>query len=436
MAEYNYKNMNPKYDDTRYKVNNAIIRMMNANPYLGVGYLIGNALGENYWGRKQNKTGNDTVDRFYKEHGIPKGSVGADATNGVYGTNNNSTVNEAMNEAGRSAGSMSPMERRAKTLTDMRDYLKSQGKTSGTVRPSEVAEWKAKNDILNSMSNGAEAAAARNLYPKTPAQNNQAGITVGNVGNGGGVTSVADAWSKMTNGSAYNYGGTPIANPTGARDLGNVIGVDANGVYGVRPAGSIGADANGVYGVGNAAPSVASFPTRPQAAPPAAIPYTAEQLAQIQAQGYSPEELRRMGAGSLVAPAAAAASAQGGGYVAPATGGNVTVAPGGNEVSPSSLAYGNEMRGLEGNVPGAMGVLNTIMEAAKNGIVPEDEAALADALRAADRYQMGASTRAGASNYNNRYGYSMPGGHDDSLTLEALYGRRPVKYDPDLYDKD
>ena len=56
MADTTYRNLNPKYDDTRYKVNNAIIRMMNANPTMGLGYLIGNAIGENYFGRKRAKT--------------------------------------------------------------------------------------------------------------------------------------------------------------------------------------------------------------------------------------------------------------------------------------------------------------------------------------------------------------------------------------------
>jgi hypothetical protein len=314
--------------------------MMNTNPALGIGYLIGNAMGENYWGKKRAKTEQDADKKFWDDY-MAKHGIGANE-NGVYGVNNNGAVNDL----GRSVGSMSPMERRAQIMTDMRDYLKSQGKTSGTVRPSEVAEWKARNNILNNMGN--------NNAPRTPQQNNTSGVTVGNVDNGGGVSSVADGWNRMANGSGYNPGNTTMFT-NGTRDLGNVIGADANGEFGrmaglhpgviidtargIYPAARPGTyidTSRGIYmdssqNTPSAAPQATTlagpgygdvlglkkdgvyFPmNRPNPAP---IPYTAEQLQQIQNYGgFTPEELQRMGAGELVAPAAQA-PAQGGGIL-------------------------------------------------------------------------------------------------------------------------
>jgi hypothetical protein len=77
MADVKYNGVQ-RGDDTRYKVNNNILRMMNANPALGIGYLIGNALGENYWGRRRAKTAQDT-------HNHVMNGIGADEKNGVTG---------------------------------------------------------------------------------------------------------------------------------------------------------------------------------------------------------------------------------------------------------------------------------------------------------------------------------------------------------------
>ena len=269
MADTTYRNLNPKYDDTRYKVNNSILRMMNTNPSLGIGYLIGNALGENYWGRKRAKTAAD-ADKNWN-----KGSIGADEKNGVTGVPS-------------SAGNRG------------NDYYTSMNKAF---------------DEYRNGNNGRVLYEGRSNAPRTPQQNNTSGVTVGNAGNGGGVTSVADAYNRMANGSGYNAGNTGLYT-NGVRNMGNVIGADANGVYGV-PTG-IGADANGVYGIptGGSAPSVANIPRSPQTkAPnpnPTPIPYTAEQLAQIQAYGgFTPEELRRVGAAELVPrPVQAAAPVQ------------------------------------------------------------------------------------------------------------------------------
>ena len=59
MADQRYYNMNSKGEDNRYKVNTNILRMMQANPALGTGYIIGSMLGENYWGKKRAKSERD-----------------------------------------------------------------------------------------------------------------------------------------------------------------------------------------------------------------------------------------------------------------------------------------------------------------------------------------------------------------------------------------
>lgn len=254
MATIKYDGIN-RGEDTRFKVNNNILKMMYANPTLGIGYLIGNALGENYFGKKRAKSSQEANDAQFK------GSVGADEKNGVYGTGNKKdgyykTMNEAMQQYQGNGG---------KVLYE--------GRTTATP-------------------DGVVVDTEKGIYPRTPQQNNQSGITIGNVGNGGGVTSVADAWNKMNNGSTYNYGGTPIANPTGPRNLDNVISDDV-----------LGLKQNGAY-----------FPMNSPA--PAPMSYTPEQLAQIQAYGkFSPEELQRMGAGQLATPSAPAESGDGSGLL-------------------------------------------------------------------------------------------------------------------------
>ena len=76
MADQNYRNLNPKSEDTRFKVNNNILRMMQANPALGMGYLIGNALGENYWGRKRAKTSQEAHDNTMNGYNVQRDSNG------------------------------------------------------------------------------------------------------------------------------------------------------------------------------------------------------------------------------------------------------------------------------------------------------------------------------------------------------------------------
>ena len=259
MADTTYRNLNPKYDDTRYKVNSAIIRMMNANPTMGLGYLIGNAIGENYFGKKRAKTAQEANDNVMN-------GIGADEKNGVTGVPS-------------SAGNRG------------NDYYSSMNKAFDEYR--NGSNGRVLYEGLNSNT------------PRTPQQNNTSGVTVGNVDNGGGVTSVADAWNKMSNGSAYNPGNTTMFT-NGTRDLGNVIGADANGVYGVPGAnhGVIVDTARGIYTGAAQQPenpgvyidtAKGIYPGSSQATQPAGpTPYTDDQLRQIQGQNFSAEELAKM----------------------------------------------------------------------------------------------------------------------------------------------
>ena len=243
MAEVKYNGVN-KGEDNRYKINNNILRMMNTNPALGTGYLIGSMLGENYWGRKRAKTRQETRDKFF---GNQSGSVGADA-NGTYGTSKEPNYYDNMNKA-------------------LEEYKNT---------PNGNVLYSGSGNNSSNSNPGVYIDTAKGIYPRTPQQANKPAVTTENAGNGGGVPGVMDAWNNMNNASMYNAGNTGLYT-NGARNLGNVIGADANGVYGVAPAG--------------AAPSVANFPQKPANGP---APYTDDQLRQIQGQNFTAEELAKM----------------------------------------------------------------------------------------------------------------------------------------------
>ena len=330
MADQRYYNMNAKGEDNRYKVNTNILRMMQANPALGTGYIIGSMLGENYWGKKRAKSEREADARGRN------GSVGADA-NGTYGTAKGPNYYNDMNKA---------LEEYRNTPNGNVLYSGSGG---GTSNP------------------GVYIDTANGIYPRTPQQANKPAVTAENAGNGGGVPGVMDAWNNMNNASMYNAGNTAMYT-NGARNLGNVIGADANGLIGVSPA----------------APSAANIPRSPQTkAPnlnPAPIPYTAEQLQQIRDYGgFTPEELRRAGAEAAIPQAPAPAPAQGsGGYVPTTTAQQpaptpVTEIPDPSESYPMASQSGSDL------TPSQVGILNQIAAAA----AAEEEAQAAVANQAA-----------------------------------------------------
>ena len=306
MADQNYRNLNPKSEDTRYKINNNILRMMQANPALGMGYLIGNALGENYWGRKRAKSERKADADTLASYGLKRDENGNIVSVGS---------SPAPNAIGASANGVTGVQ--------------------NISAPSSNSEWAARNAALDAYRNsdtgrnmyqGRSAAPSADNIPRTPQQSNTSGVTLNNVGNGGGTNSVSDYWNGMNNASGYNPGNTTLFT-NGVRNMnnvipgavaGNAIGADASGVYGVPGANSgvVVDTARGIYpgavSVGSA-PSVDNIPRSPQtAAPnpnPTPIPYTPEQLQQIKNYGgFTPEELQRMGAGELNAPKPEASS--------------------------------------------------------------------------------------------------------------------------------
>ena len=297
MADQNYRNLNPKSEDTRYKINNNILRMMNQNPALGIGYLIGNALGENYWGRKRAKSERKADADFLARYGLKRDENGNIVSAGS---------SPSPNAIGANANGVTGVP--------------------NTSAPSSNSEWAARNAALDAYRNsdtgrnmyqGRSSAPAADNIPRTPQQSNASGVTMNN---NGGIRSVEDAWRDMTNNSGYNPGNATLYT-NGVRNMNNVIpgsvagpaiGADASGVYGVPGAnpGVVVDTARGIYpGVAGAgsAPSADNIPRSPQtAAPnpnPTPIPYTPEQLQQIKDYGgFTPEELQRMGAGELNAP--------------------------------------------------------------------------------------------------------------------------------------
>lgn len=353
MAELKYSGVN-KGEDNRYKINNNILRMMNTNPALGTGYIIGSMLGENYWGKKRAKTRTGTKEEFYKKYGMnPDGSVGADA-NGTYGTSKEPNYYDNMNKA-------------------LDEYKNN---------PNGKVLYSGSGNNSSNSNPGVYIDTAKGIYPQTPQQANKPAVTTENAGNGGGVPGVMDYWNNMNNASMYNAGNTAMYT-NGARNLGNVIGADANGVYGVPNGGS--------------APSAANIPRSPQTkAPnpnPTPIPYTPEQLAQIQAYGkFTPEELKRMGAGELVAPPVQAA--------APAPSGGVLTA-----------VANNAARGYVPEEEAAMMDRRTMF-------VPEEEAGLAEGYRVANNMSRPAATPAMAADYNSRF---ITEGHNPALTWDAIF---------------
>lgn len=243
------QNANRIDNSNRFKINQQALNMIAKNPTLGIGYIIGSMLGENYWGNKRNKR-IEQADRY----GRGEGAIGADE-NGVYGVNNNGNAQKPYYE----------------------------GK-SGT-------DWSAYNNALDSV-------------PRTPAQANKSAVTLDNASTTGGMQTVGDYWNRMNNNSGYNPGNTTLFT-NGVRDInnvipggvaGNAIGADANGVYGVPGAnpGVFVDTARGIYpgvaGAGSAF-SVANFPQKPGNMP---TPYTDDQLKQIAGQNFTPEEQSRM----------------------------------------------------------------------------------------------------------------------------------------------
>ena len=251
MANVTYSNPFKQSNSQRYKINNDAVRMMAQNPSLGIGYIIGSMLGENYWGKRQNKSRAEA--NFMTLH--------PDATkeqfNQYYDAiKNGASRNEALAKVG---------------LAPMREYgasgenVKYQGsnnnagfgdmnKAFDTYQAAYSQTPQGKVLYEGRTSSGNTAPSADNI-PRTPQQNGQKPVTTSD----NGLNTVEKAWNNMVNGSGYNPGGTALYT-NGVRNLNNVMPMS----------------------------------------------YTPEQLSQIAAQNLPPAEVQRVGAEGLLAPAVAA----------------------------------------------------------------------------------------------------------------------------------
>ena len=367
MADVKYTNLdrlNGLYDQYgRRKIATAVDNW-NKNPYFMLGNMIGQAIFEPYFEKKRAKTEQEARDSFKKYYGLDKngGSAG-------------STVNEAVKEAGDTA--------MATKNAKWDDYAKA------------LETYRSANGL------GADANGVYGV-PQTPQQANKSTD----------VPTVGQAWQNMVNGSGYNPGNTTLYT-NGIRNMNNVIGADANGVYGVPGAtpGVIIDTSKGIYPQAtSSAPSVANLPTKPANGP---APYTDDQLRQIAAQNFTPEELSRM----MTADEMARMNA----LMNPAPVVARTAAPSGGGLLTKAVNA----------TPGFIPEEEAAMLDRRTMFVPEEVAGIAEGYRVANNLSRAAATPAGAADYNSRF--IMPG-HDDSLTLGAILGGGN-KVDPEIQAK-
>jgi hypothetical protein len=361
MADVKYTNLdrlNGLYDQYgRRKIATAVDNW-NKNPYFMLGNMIGQAIFEPYFEKKRAKTEQEARDSFKKYYGLDKngGSAG-------------STVNEAVKEAGNTA--------MATKNAKWDDYAKA------------LETYRSANGL------GADANGVYGV-PQTPQQANKSTD----------VPTVGQAWQNMVNGSGYNPGNTTLYT-NGVRNMNNVIGADANGVYGVQSAtpGVIIDTSRGIYPQAtSSAPSVANFPQKPANGP---APYTDDQLRQIAAQNFTPDELSRMTTeaerarmNALMNPAPVVAQA-----VAPSGGGGLLTPVANRGYIPEEEAAALDRKTM---------------------FVPEEEAALAEAYRVANNFSRAAATPAGAADFNSRF---ITPGHNKDLEWH------PFAYQPSVDDE-
>ena len=206
----------------------AILQMMQKNPEMATGYLIGNAIGSKYWGDKQAKSRaeanfmtlhpdatRDQFNQYYKA--IKSGMSRNDALAQIglapmreYGAGDTGGVlisrDASGNLTGISAGPQSVWDAREKALNEFKN---GGGKVLYSGRTG-------KNAVVPSADN----------IPRTPQQMGQHPVTLDNAGALGGVQTPQQAYQDMAKGVTYNNGNTPTgyAAYNGVRDQGNVMG--------------------------------------------------------------------------------------------------------------------------------------------------------------------------------------------------------------------
>lgn len=238
--------------------------MMAQNPTLGIGYLIGSALGENYWGKKRanstQKAADDALNEYNKN--LPANTSGEmdwDAANKIleaYAGNANPTTNnrvaDAMNQksgwfvspeqavANQDAAAQQTTTAEASTNAannaanpkgsqyDFSDAMPAQANsyhlgdysdTIGTEVVGDRSDWERQ---YAKQAMGLIGGNPQYFAPPTPQQANAPAITMDNAGVLGGATTMQDAWEQMKNSGTFNNGNTGYFT-NGIRNLDNVV---------------------------------------------------------------------------------------------------------------------------------------------------------------------------------------------------------------------
>ena len=179
-------------NSNRFKINKDVIAMMARNPSLGVGYLIGSALGENYFGKKRNKSAETAVNEAYENlyGSVPGNGSGLNSTD--------------WDQANKILDAYNGGPQNATNTASVADAMKQQ---DGWALPPNQMDL---------------TPPAQSAAPLTPQQANTPAITLDNAGTMGGVPTMQDAWANMQNAATYNNGNTGLFT-NGIRNMDNVI---------------------------------------------------------------------------------------------------------------------------------------------------------------------------------------------------------------------
>ena len=233
-ADKNFKSTGNSGSITMDRQRMAILQMMQKDPQMMTGYLIGNAIGKKYWGDKQAKSRaeanfmvlhpNATRDQFNQYYkAIKSGMSRNDALAQIgfapmreYGKGDTGLLSDL----GASAGSTEALP---DTRSDALDAFKN-GDVYGTGKGRVVADPKGYYGL------SAPSMPAADNIPRTPQQSGQVPVTNKNAGLIGGMVDPQKAYQAMENKATYNPGNTPTgyAAYNGVRDQGNVMGGNSN----------------------------------------------------------------------------------------------------------------------------------------------------------------------------------------------------------------
>jgi len=224
MANITYSNA-----DNRYRNNNgrsgaltldrqklAILQMMQKDPQMATGYLIGSAIGNKYWGDKQAKS------RAEADFMVQHPDANKDMFNQYYkAIKSGMSQNDALAQIGLGPNAANGNAGGVKIERDANGNL-----TSISAGPEETwsARQKALDEYINNNGQVLYSGTQPGTAPKSPIQQGQTPITMDNVASMGGMTSPEQAYQKMA-AAPFNEGNTPMAKAdyNGVRELANVM---------------------------------------------------------------------------------------------------------------------------------------------------------------------------------------------------------------------